>query len=29
VINVPVTLAAVPSKFGTRGSVLTGFTLRK
>jgi hypothetical protein len=29
VINVPVTLAAVPSKFGTRVSVLTGFTLRK
>jgi len=29
VINVPVTLAAVPSKYGTRVSVLTGFTLRK
>jgi len=27
-INVPVTLAAVPSKYGTRVSVLTGFTLR-
>jgi hypothetical protein len=29
VINVPVTLAAVPSKYGTRVSVLTGFTLRR
>ena len=28
-VNVPVTLAAVPSKYGTRVSVLTGFVLRK
>jgi hypothetical protein len=28
VINVPMTLAAVPSKYGTRVSVLTGFVLR-
>ena len=28
IINVPVTLAAVPSKYGTRVSVLTGFVLR-
>jgi hypothetical protein len=29
VVNVPVTLAAVPSKYGVRVSVLTGFTLRR
>jgi hypothetical protein len=29
VINVPMTLAAVPSKYGTRISMLTGFTLRR
>ena len=28
VINVPMTFAAVPSKYGTRVSVLTGFVLR-
>jgi hypothetical protein len=28
VINVPMTIAAVPSKYGTRISLLTGFTLR-
>ena len=29
VVNVPVTLAAVPSRYGTRVSILTGFVLRK
>ena len=29
VVNVPMTFAAVPSKYGTRVSVLTGFVLRK
>ena len=29
VINVPMTIAAVPSKYGTRISVLTGFVLRR
>lgn len=29
VINVPMTFAAVPSRYGTRVSVLTGFVLRK
>jgi len=29
VINVPMTIAAVPSKYGTRISMLTGFTLRR
>jgi hypothetical protein len=28
VINVPMTIAAVPSKYGTRVSILTGFVLR-
>jgi hypothetical protein len=28
VINVPMTIAAVPSKYGTRISILTGFVLR-
>jgi hypothetical protein len=28
IINVPLTFAAVPSKYGTRVSVLTGFVLR-
>ena len=29
VINIPMTIAAVPSKYGTRISVLTGFVLRR
>ena len=29
VVKIPMTFAAVPSKFGTRVSVLTGFVLRK
>jgi len=29
VINVPMNFAVVPSKYGTRVSVLSGFTLRK
>ena len=29
VVNIPMTFAAVPSKYGTRVSVLSGFVLRK
>ena len=29
IVNVPMTIAAVPSKYGTRISILTGFVLRR